>query len=87
MEGIRIATAGGDLAGGDGTRLLALTRGISGDDRPRQLCSMLGNETLLLRAGGLGWCDLGDPGRVRSDLERATKRPNKMPGFIGVHIS
>ena len=35
------------LAGGDGTRLLPLTRRITGDDRPKQFCSILGNETLL----------------------------------------
>jgi mannose-1-phosphate guanylyltransferase len=35
------------LAGGDGTRLLPLTRKIAGDDRPKQFCAVLGNETLL----------------------------------------
>lgn len=35
------------LAGGDGTRLLSLTRAITGDDRPKQFCPILGNETLL----------------------------------------
>jgi mannose-1-phosphate guanylyltransferase len=35
------------LAGGDGTRLLSLTRRIAGDDRPKQFCTVLGNETLL----------------------------------------
>lgn len=35
------------LAGGDGKRLLPLTRRISGDDRPKQFCSLLGDETLL----------------------------------------
>jgi mannose-1-phosphate guanylyltransferase len=35
------------LAGGDGTRLLSLTRRITGDDRPKQFCSVTGNETLL----------------------------------------
>src|ERR1700678_3755603 len=37
------------LAGGDGKRLLPLTRTISGDDRPKQFCALLGNETLLRR--------------------------------------
>jgi mannose-1-phosphate guanylyltransferase len=35
------------LAGGDGTRLLPLTRSITGDDRPKQFCSVMGSETLL----------------------------------------
>src|SRR6185295_13073511 len=35
------------LAGGSGTRLRALTRVITGDERPKQFCSILGSETLL----------------------------------------
>jgi len=35
------------LAGGDGKRLLPLTRKIAGDDRPKQFCSVMGKETLL----------------------------------------
>jgi len=35
------------LGGGDGTRLQPLTRVISGDDRPKQFCSMFGGRTLL----------------------------------------
>src|SRR5579863_494805 len=35
------------LAGGDGKRLLPLTRRLSGDDRPKQFCRVLGDETLL----------------------------------------
>ena len=35
------------LAGGDGTRLKALTRQIAGDERPKQFCSVLGGLTLL----------------------------------------
>ena len=35
------------LAGGDGKRLLPLTRRIAGDDRPKQFCAILDNETLL----------------------------------------
>ena len=35
------------LAGGDGTRLKALTRQIAGDERPKQFCSVLGGDTLL----------------------------------------
>ncbi|HSF04170.1 MAG TPA: sugar phosphate nucleotidyltransferase [Methylomirabilota bacterium] len=35
------------LAGGDGTRLQALTRALAGDDRPKQFCRILGYETLL----------------------------------------
>ena len=35
------------LAGGDGSRLLPLTRKITGDERPKQFCSFLGTGTLL----------------------------------------
>jgi mannose-1-phosphate guanylyltransferase len=35
------------LAGGDGKRLLPLTRKLSGDDRPKQFCAVMGIETLL----------------------------------------
>jgi len=35
------------LAGGDGTRLRALTRELSGDDRPKQFCPIMGGHTLL----------------------------------------
>ncbi len=37
------------LAGGDGTRLRSLTRIISGDERPKQFCRILGDESLLER--------------------------------------
>ena len=35
------------LAGGDGKRLLPLTRRITGDNRPKQFCALTGTETLL----------------------------------------
>src|SRR5579883_37513 len=35
------------LAGGDGKRLLPLTKKIAGDERPKQFCAILGGETLL----------------------------------------
>lgn len=35
------------LAGGDGTRLQSLTRVIHGDERPKQFCGLLSQETLL----------------------------------------
>lgn len=38
------------LAGGDGTRLRRLTRFISGDDRPKQFCRVLGPQTLFKEA-------------------------------------
>ncbi|HYP14925.1 MAG TPA: sugar phosphate nucleotidyltransferase [Bryobacteraceae bacterium] len=37
------------LAGGDGTRLLSLTRSLTGDDTPKQFCALGGRETLLDR--------------------------------------
>jgi mannose-1-phosphate guanylyltransferase len=38
------------LAGGDGVRLRELTRFVSGDDRPKQFCPLLGKRTLLQEA-------------------------------------
>jgi mannose-1-phosphate guanylyltransferase len=35
------------LAGGDGKRLLPLTRPLTGDERPKQFCDVLGGGTLL----------------------------------------
>ena len=35
------------LAGGEGVRLRSLTRLVSGDDRPKQFCALLGGTTLL----------------------------------------
>jgi mannose-1-phosphate guanylyltransferase len=35
------------LAGGDGRRLLPVTRQITGDERPKQFCALTGGETLL----------------------------------------
>ncbi|HXJ43899.1 MAG TPA: sugar phosphate nucleotidyltransferase [Bryobacteraceae bacterium] len=35
------------LAGGEGLRLRALTRALSGDDRPKQFCVLTGGDTLL----------------------------------------
>lgn len=35
------------LAGGDGSRLKSLTRIVSGDERPKQFCPILNDETLL----------------------------------------
>lgn len=35
------------LAGGDGSRLLPLTRRIAGDDRPKQFCPIINGSTLL----------------------------------------
>lgn len=35
------------LAGGEGSRLRSLTRKITGDDRPKQFCPIIGDRTLL----------------------------------------
>jgi mannose-1-phosphate guanylyltransferase len=35
------------LAGGDGTRLKSLTRGITDDERPKQFCPVIGDMTLV----------------------------------------
>jgi mannose-1-phosphate guanylyltransferase len=46
----RVKRWGVILAGGDGTRLGRLTRLICGDDRPKQFCPLVGNDTLLEQA-------------------------------------
>ena len=51
------------LAGGDGKRLLPLTRRIAGDDRPKQFCAILDSDTLL--------------GQTRRRVERIIK-PDKL---------
>lgn len=43
------------LAGGDGTRLKPLTRAISGDERPKQFCPILNNDTLLVQTRRRVW--------------------------------
>jgi hypothetical protein len=35
------------LAGGDGGRLRSMTRSIAGDDRPKQFCALVGEDSLL----------------------------------------
>ena len=35
------------LAGGEGARLRSFTRAIAGDERPKQFCAVIGDETLL----------------------------------------
>jgi len=41
------------LAGGDGVRLHSLTLKIAGDSRPKQFCSIFGEESLLAQTVGL----------------------------------
>ena len=45
------------LAGGDGKRLLPLTRRITGDNRPKQFCAIMDGETLLARDATPGRAD------------------------------
>src|ERR1019366_7133448 len=40
------------LAGGDGTRLKTVSQVVSGNNRPRQLCVLLGSTSLLARTRG-----------------------------------
>jgi mannose-1-phosphate guanylyltransferase len=68
------------LAGGDGVRLRGLTRSITGDDRPKQFCALVGADALLtalavLPVRGVHWSDLGDPERVLATRRRAHAVP------------
>ena len=47
------------LAGGEGRRLLSLTRQLTGDDRPKPVSSAV-------------WDDVGDPGRAIAARARWT---------------
>ena len=61
------------LAGGDGRRLRPLTRRISGDERPKQFCKILGQDTLVeqtLRRAAM----LVAPGHVLAAVVRAHER-------------
>src|ERR1700722_14674691 len=40
------------LAGGEGTRLKTLSRSISGDNRPKQFCTLFGSKSLLAGTRG-----------------------------------
>ena len=51
------------LAGGDGRRLLPLTRRIAGDERPKQFCAVVGGQTLLDQTRSRIW-NLGAPERT-----------------------
>jgi mannose-1-phosphate guanylyltransferase len=61
------------LAGGDGTRLRALTRRISGDDRPKQFCPVLGGVSLLQLTRRRA-AQLVDPDRTLYLLTRTHER-------------
>lgn len=63
------------LAGGDGTRLQRLTRLICGDDRPKQFCALVGNETLLEQTRQRAERSIL-PGQILVPL---TRRPNLRP--------
>lgn len=61
------------LAGGDGTRLRAWARAILGEDRPKQFCRIVGEQTLLgqtRRRAAL----VAPPGRILTVVTRAHER-------------
>jgi mannose-1-phosphate guanylyltransferase len=60
------------LAGGDGNRLISLTRHIAGDERPKQFCSVLGRATLLEQTQDRVALQLG-PERTLYVVNRAHK--------------
>jgi mannose-1-phosphate guanylyltransferase len=57
------------LAGGDGTRLQSLTLKIAGDSRPKQFCSIIGEESLLAQS----WARLGSLFHVDRELFVVTR--------------
>ena len=61
------------LAGGEGLRLRSFTRSIAGDDRPKQFCPVLGDETLLERTRRRAALLTG-PDRTTIVLTRAHER-------------
>jgi len=61
------------LAGGNGVRLLPLTRAIYGDERPKQFCALLGRETLVERTRRRASLVI-PPGRIVVALSRAHER-------------
>jgi mannose-1-phosphate guanylyltransferase len=61
------------LAGGQGLRLRRLTRVLAGDERPKQFCQLLGNETLLERARRRAALEI-PPARIVVSLMRGHER-------------
>ncbi|MCL4797772.1 MAG: hypothetical protein KJZ84_24620 [Bryobacteraceae bacterium] len=61
------------LAGGDGKRLLPLTRKIAGDDRPKQFCSLTGRESLLAKTRSR-ISRMVDPGQTLLVLTKSHER-------------
>jgi mannose-1-phosphate guanylyltransferase len=51
--------------------------GIGGSSFSQEVLSAQPNGLAVLRATGLGWSDLGEPGRVRSALERKGIQPER----------
>jgi mannose-1-phosphate guanylyltransferase len=61
------------LAGGEGRRLRSLTRLITGDERPKQFCKILGQDTLLVQTRRRA-AVLIEPARTLVVLTRAHAR-------------
>ena len=67
----------------EGTALCKLYSGIGACSFSQDVLSVRTNDLVVLRATGLGWSDLGEPGRVRSVLERegVPTEWGSIPGF------
>jgi mannose-1-phosphate guanylyltransferase len=61
------------LAGGQGVRLRELTRRVAGDDRPKQFCRLLGEETLVERTRRRAALEIA-PARILVSLMRGHER-------------
>jgi hypothetical protein len=59
---------------GEGAAFEELYLGISETSFAQQVLSVQSDRLVVVRAVGLGWSDLGEPGRVRSVLQRMIVR-------------
>jgi Nucleotidyl transferase len=70
------------LAGGDGTRLRSLTRRITGDERPKQFCPVLGDQAVVEETRKRVALEVArEPNRVLASIQMAGLRPPWMENY------